>query len=186
MRVARGVGGFKVTMPRVLAAGLGAALQAADVATEFGTEAAQALLDRHRALTRQVERGYHGAARRGDQAFDEAVTEAARRLNQAADAAAAWADRIIIRRVAEAMTPYLIDELVPEVIDGVLPKIRADVIPAVIEDLAGDERVRMMVAQQSQGMLAWSVAEVRRTCADGDDRAETALRRILGRRDTRA
>jgi hypothetical protein len=182
MRVARGVGGFKVTMPRVLAAGLGAALQAADVATEFGTEAAQALLDRHRALTRQVERGYHGAARRGDQA----LTDAPRRLNQAADAAAAWADRIIIRRVAEAMTPYLIDELVPEVIDGVLPKIRADVIPAVIEDLAGDERVRMMVAQQSQGMLAWSVAEVRRTCADGDDRAETALRRILGRRDTRA
>ena len=61
-------------MPRVVAAGLGAALQAADVATEFGTEAAQALLDRRRVLTRHAERGYYGTARRGDQAFDEAVT----------------------------------------------------------------------------------------------------------------
>ena len=115
------------------------------------------------------------------------------RLNRAAesafttvvDGAAAWTGQQIVRRVAESMKPYLIDELVPEVIDGVMPKIRADVVPVVIEDLASDDRIRAMIAQQSRGMLTWSVTEVRRASAEADDRVETAARRLLGRRGLR-
>jgi hypothetical protein len=185
MRTLHGDGASKSAVPRVLAAALGTALQVADSVAELGAETARTVHGQLGALTRRAERGYLDASQRGDQAIDRAVAEAARRLDQAADAAASWADRTIVRRVARSVTPYLVDELVPEVIEGVLPKIRSEVIPIVIEDLAGDEHVREMVAQQSQGMLDWTVAEVRHVCADGDDRVETALHKVLGRRNTR-
>jgi hypothetical protein len=162
----RSIGGVKV--PRLIAPGLDAAVQAADAMVELGGEAATAV------------------ALKGREAALRAAAEAGRAANAAADATAGWAQRQIVRRVACALTPYLIEELVPEVIDGVMPKIRRDVVPAVVEDLAGDARIRAMVAQQSRGMLTWSVTEVRRASAGADDRVETALRRLLTRRGSAA
>ena len=161
----RQVGGIRV--PRILAPALDSALQAADAMVEFGGEAATAVALKSRAAA-------YGA-----------VARAGRTANAAADAAAEWTERQVVRRVARALTPYLIVELVPEVIDGVLPKIRRDVVPVVIEDLEGDARIRDMVAQQSRGMLTWSVTEVRRASAGADDRVETTLRRLLTRRGAR-
>lgn len=174
-----------ITPPRVLLAGLGALLEAAEVMSELGAESARVLLAHRENLARRAERGYEDAVSRGDQALGQAAAAAARRLNRTADGAAAWADRVIVRRLTASLTPYLIEELVPAVIDGVLPKIRADVIPVVIEDLADDERVRTMVTRQGEDMLAATVSEVRRAGAEGDDRVESTLHRVLGRRDAR-
>lgn len=169
----------------MLAAGLGALLQAADIASEFGAECAHVLLARTQALADRVEHGYHDAADRGDLAIGRATVEVSQHVNRIADSAAAWVDHTIVRRLTESMSPYLIEEFVPEVIDGIMPTIRSRVIPAVIEDLTNDERVRTMVAQQSQDTLAWSVSAVRRGCAEGDNRVESALHRVLSRHDTR-
>lgn len=152
--------------PRVtnlLAAGFGGALQVVEVATEFGAEALRVVIDRSRRAAGEAGRRYHEAARRGDQLIR-------------------WTNRQIVRRVAESMKPYLVDEFVPEVIDGVLPKIRADVVPVVIEDLTNDERIQELVAAQSRTMLSRGVAEARHASADADDRVEASVRRLLGRR----
>jgi len=192
------VGGFDV--PRFLVsgfvAGIGAALQAADALVELGAEGATAVVGKGRTAASAADRAYHVAARRGDLAVrgilresagraERTANDASARLGRAADAAAGWTERHLVRRVARSMTPYLIGELAPEVIDGVLPKIRSDVVPVVIDDLAADTQIRAMVAEQSKGMLTWSVTEVRRASADADDRVETALRRLLGRRGPR-
>jgi hypothetical protein len=182
MRTVHSLDVSKVKVPRIVVAGLGAALQAADAVVELGAEAVNA------AAT-----GAHSVVRHGDQRLRALAEGTADRLGRAADSAfnsavdgaAAWTEKQIVRRVAESMKPYLIDELVPEVIDGVMPMIRADVVPVVIEDLASDDRIRAMIAQQSRGMLTWSVAEVRRASAEADDRVETVARRLLGRRGSR-
>jgi hypothetical protein len=165
----------------VLVAGLGAALQAVEVLTEFGAEAARKVIDGSRAGAGRAERGYHEAARRGDLLIRRAVSEVASRAEPAVNAAAGWADRQVVRRVAESMKPYLIEEFVPEVIDGVLPKIRADVVPVVIDNLANDERIQDLVATQSKDVLSRAVAEARHTSAGADDRVEALLRKLLGR-----
>jgi hypothetical protein len=196
MRTVHGGHVSEIRVPRLLAAGLGAALQAADALVELGAEGASAAAVRGRAAVDVADRAYRGAARRGDLAVrrlaqdtagrvERAANDASAQVGRAADAAAGWTERQVVRRVARSLTPYLIDELVPEVIDGVLPKIRTDVVPVVVEDLAGDARIRAMVAQQSRGMLTWSVTEVRRASAEADDRVETSLRRLLGRRGPR-
>ena len=149
--------------------------------SELGTESVRAVLSHSTDLVYRAGRGYQDAADRGELVLSTCAAEASRRLNQAADDLAAWADRHVVRRVIESMTPYLIEQLVPTVIDGVMPRIRTDVIPVVIEDLASDERVRTMVAQQSQDVLTWGVTEVRRASADGDNRVESALHRVLHR-----
>lgn len=172
----------KVRVPRIVAASLDAALQAADAVAELGAETVRAGVILARGTAHQANEAYRGAARRGDERIRSLANKSAERVNRAADGAAEWADREVVRRIARSMAPYLIFELVPEVIDGVMPKIREDVVPVVIADLAGDERVMAMVAQQSRGMLTWSVTEVRRASAEADDRVETALRKLLGRR----
>ena len=182
MPTVRSLNFSKVKVPRIVVAGLGAALQAADAVVELGGEAVNA------AAT-----GAHSVVRSGDQRIRALAESTADRLNRAAesvfttavDSATAWTEQQIVRRVAESMKPYLIHDLVPEVIDGVMPKIRSDVVPVVIEDLASDDRIRAMIAQQSRGMLTWSVTEVRRASAEADDRVETAARRLLGRRGSR-
>ena len=171
-------------IPRLVAAGVGVALEAVDALTELGVETVQATVTRARAVEREVDRRYHQAARRGDEAIGHAVHALAARLDRAADSAAAWTDREIVRRVAESMKPYLVDDLVPQVIDGVLPKIRADVVPVVIEDLADDDRIQDMVASQSMGMVSRSVEEVRHASADADDRLEAGVRKLFGRQGT--
>ena len=167
-----------IRVPRVVAASLGAALQAADALVELGAEGATAAAAKGRQAA-------NGAVVRGRATVNDAAVRAGRTANAAADAAAGWTERQVVRRVARSMRPYLIAELVPEVIDGVLPKVRTDVVPVVVEDLAGDARIRAMVAQQSRGMLTWSVSEVRRASVGADDRVETALRRLLGRHTER-
>lgn len=166
----------------LLAAGLGAALQAVEVLTEFGAETARVVIDKSRATVSQADRRYRAAAYRGDLLIKGAVGKLAGPAEQALGAAAGWTDRQIVRRVAESMKPYLIEEFVPEVIDGVLPKIRADVVPVVIEDLTNDDRIQDLVATQSANMLSRGVAEARHASADADDRLEALLRRLLGRR----
>jgi len=167
---------------RLLAAGLGAALQAVEVLTEFGAEAARVVIDRSRATAEEADRRYHQAAERGDLLIRGVAEKVAGGADRVAGTAAAWADRLIVRRVAESMKPYLIEELVPEVVDGVLPKIRADVVPVVIEDLADDERIQDLVAAQSMDLLSRGVAEARHASADADDRVEAVVRRLLRRR----
>ncbi|MBR7830872.1 hypothetical protein KDK95_31500 [Actinospica sp. MGRD01-02] len=184
MRVPQGVNVPRIRAPRALAAGVGTLLQAADLMTELGTETVRAALSKSADLVYRASCGYQDAADRGELVLSTCAAEASRRLVRTADDLAAWADRHVVRRVIESMTPYLIDQLVPTVIDGVMPKIRTDVIPVVIEDLADDERVRAMIAQQSQDVLTWGVTEVRRASANGDDRVESALHRVL-RRDAR-
>jgi hypothetical protein len=170
-------------VPRLLAAGLGSTLQAVDALAEFAAETVQATVTRARAVEARVGGTYQGAARRGDALIRRALTDVADRADQVADSAARWADRQIVRRVAESMTPYLVDELIPRVIDGLMPKIEADVVPAVLEDVADDDRIQTMVALQSRNMMARGVAEVRHASADADDRVETAVRRLFRRQD---
>ncbi|MEY9910639.1 hypothetical protein ABIA35_006883 [Catenulispora sp. MAP12-49] len=167
---------------RLFAAGIGSALQAVEVLTEFGAETARVVIDRGRATAGEADRRYHAAARRGDALIKSTAGRLSGPADQVLGAAAAWTDRQIVRRVAESMKPYLVEELVPEVIDGVLPKIRADVVPVVIEDLTKDERVQDLVATQSRDMLSRSVAEARRASADADDRVEALVHRLFGRR----
>lgn len=196
MRTVHDLGVAGIRVPRVLAAGLGAALQAADVLVEFGAEGATQAALKARSAAEAADRAYRAAARRGDLTLrraaagaadrvDQAVDEAGVRLGRAADAAAAWTDREVVRRVARSTTPYLVEELVPGVVEGVMPVVRAVVVPDVVEDLAGDARIRAMVAQQSRGVLTWSVTEVRRASTEADDRVETSLRHLLGRRGVR-
>lgn len=168
-------------LPRLLAAGVGAAMEMVDALSELGVEAVQAALAKTRDVERGVDRRYHEAARRGDEMFGRAVAVLAGRADRAVDSAAGWTDREIVRRVAESMRPYLIDELVPEVIDGILPKIRADVVPAVLEDLADDEHIQTMVAAQSKGVVSRGVEEVRHVSSDADDRVEAGVRKLFGR-----
>lgn len=168
-------------LPRLVAASVGAAVEAVDALTELGVETVQAAVARTRAVERGADRRYHEAARRGDAVLGRALAGVGARLDQAVTSVAAWTDREIVRRVAESMTPYLIDDLVPRVIDGVMPKIREDVVPAVIEDLADDDRIQTMVAMQSRGMVSKGVTEVRHASAGADDRVEAALRKVFGR-----
>jgi hypothetical protein len=163
--------------PRLVAAGVGAAWELVDALAEFGAEAVQTAIGR----TKAAEHRYHEAASRGDVLIGRAVAGMADRFDRAVGSAAAWTDRELVRRVAESMTPYLIDDLVPRVIDGVMPKIRADVVPAVLEDLADDEHIQTMVASQSKGMLSRGVEEVRQASADADDRVEAGMHRLFGR-----
>ncbi|MEY9934975.1 hypothetical protein ABH926_009646 [Catenulispora sp. GP43] len=167
---------------KLFAAGVGAALQAVEVLTEFGAETARVVIDRGQATASEADRRYHAAARRGDALIRGTADKLAGPGGRVLGAAAEWTDRHVVRRVAESMKPYLIEELVPEVIDGVLPKIRADVVPVVIEDLTKDERVLDLVATQSRDMLSRSVAEARRASADADDRVEALVHRLFGRR----
>jgi hypothetical protein len=167
----------------VFTAGLGAAVQAVEVLTELGAETARAVIDRSRTTARQADRRYQEAARRGDLLIKGVAARLADRADHAADVTAAWVDRQIVRRVAESMKPYLIEQYVPEVIDGVLPTIREDVVPVVVEDLANDKQIQDLVTAQSKDLLSRSVAEARHASADADDRVEALLRRLLlGRR----
>jgi hypothetical protein len=166
----------------LFAAGLGAALQAVEVLTEFGAETARVVIDRGRTTVDQADRRYHAAAQRGDLLIKDVVSKLAGRADHAVDVAAGWTDRQLVRRVAESMKPYLIADFVPEVIDGVLPKIRADVVPVVIEDLTNDDRIQDLVATQSKDMMSRSLEEARHASAEADDRLEALVRRLLGRR----
>jgi hypothetical protein len=166
----------------LVAAGLGATLQAVEVLTEFGAEAARVVIDRSRTTASEADRRYHEAADRGDLLIKGVLGKLAGRADQAVGAVAEWTDRHVVRRVVESMKPYLIDEFVPEVIEGVLPKIRADVVPEVIEDLTKDRRVKDLVAAQSQDLLSRGVAEARQASAEADDRVEALARKMLGRR----
>lgn len=169
----------------ILAAGLGATLQAVEVLTEFGAEAARVVIDKGRTTVTEADRRYHEAADRGDLLIKGVLGQVAGRADRVVGAAAEWTDRQIVRRVAESIKPYLIEEFVPEVIDGLLPKIRADVVPQVIEDLTDDDRVRELVAAQSKDVLSQAVTEARYASADADDRVEALARKMLGRRGTK-
>jgi hypothetical protein len=180
--------------PRIVAAAVGLAAQGSDAVGELAAELAALAGRRTRSAARGADRVYRRAAGRGDQVLarlktgaarklDDARAEAARRLSATLDGVAGWAEESVVRRVAQDMTPYLIDTLVPQVIDGVMPRIRAVVVPVVIEDLTADSRVRAMVAQQSRGALTAAGDELRRVSADADDRVESAVRRALHRRN---
>lgn len=166
----------------LLAAGLGATLQAVEVLTEFGAETVRIVIDRSRSTASEADRRYREAAERGEQLIKGVVGRLSGRADRAVDAALGWTDRHVVRRVAESLKPYLVEEFVPEVIEGVLPKIRADVVPVVIEDLTHDDRIQDLVAAQSKDMLSRSVAEARRASADADDRVEAIVRKLLRRR----
>lgn len=166
----------------LLAAGLGATLQAVEVLAEFGAETARVVIGRSRAAANQADRRYHEAAQRGDLLIKGVVGKLAGRADQVLGAAAEWTDRRLVRPVAESMKPYLVEEFVPEVIDGVLPKIRADVVPVVIEDLTNDVLIQELVAGQSRDILSRGVDEARHASADADDRVEALVRKLLRRR----
>lgn len=166
----------------LLAAGVRATIQALDVLVEFGAEATQAVLTKAEGLAQAAEHRYHESADQGDRIARKIAAEALGGVGLVADVAAGWVDREIVRRVAESMKPYLIEDLVPEVIDGVLPKIQADVVPDLLTDLADDQHVQAMVATQSKDVLARGVTELRRRSGDADDRVEESAHRLFGRR----
>lgn len=173
---------FVVQVPRLAAAAVGAAMQGADALAELAAEAARKAGAGAAGAGKAADRAYRDAARRGDRAARACAAEAAKRLDAAADAGAGWLEREVVRRVAASMTPYLIDQLVPTVIEGVLPLIRSRVVPLIVADLAQDEEIRAMIAQQSRGMAAWTVSEVRKVSTSADDRVEDVARRVLRRR----
>jgi len=168
-------------LTNLLAAGLGTALQVVEVLAEFSAETARVVINRGRTTVDEADRRYHAAALRGDLLVRGAVSRLAGRAEHAVDAAAGWTDRQIVRRAAESMKPYLIEEFVPEVIDGVLPKMRVDVVPVVIEDLTNDDRIQDLVAAQSKDMLSRTLDEARHASADADDRLEALVRGLLRR-----
>jgi hypothetical protein len=165
----------------LLAAGARATFQAFDVLVEFGAEATRAVLTKTEALAQTADHRYHEAADQGDRIVRKTVAEALGGVGRIADVAAGLVDRQIIRRVAESMKPYLIEDLVPEVIDGVLPEVQADVVPVLLTDLADDQHVQAMVAAQSKGVLVRGVTELRRRSGDADDRVEESAHRLFGR-----
>jgi hypothetical protein len=169
----------------LFAAGLGATFQAVDVLVELVTETAQAVVGGTLAAAREADQRYREAAARGEAVIRRAATDVRDGADHAANAAAGWVDREIVRRVAESMKPYLIEELVPSVIDGVLPIIRTDVVPVVLADLADDDQVQTMVAVQSRDVLTRGVADIRDASSAADDRIEASLHRVLGRRGSK-
>jgi hypothetical protein len=90
-----------------------------------------------------------------------------------------WAERSIIPRVVDDMTPHIINHVVPKVIDGVLPQIRSQVVPAIIEDLTTDERIRTLIAEQSHGIVTEATEELRENSARADDRLEDSFRKLF-------
>lgn len=166
----------------LLAAALGATLQAADVLVELGAETTQKVLARAQAAVRR----YNEAADRGEAVVHRVEAEARGGVDRAVGTTVGWVDRQIVRRMAESMKPYLIKEFVPDVIDGVLPKVRTDVIPVVLADLAEDEQVQDMVAAQSRNAASRGVSEIRRASGDADDRVEDTVHKVLGRRGPNA
>ena len=169
-------------VPRFAAAAFGAALQGADGLAELAAETARRAGRGAAVAAAVADRGYRDAVRRGERAARGCAAHTVRQADAAANASARWLDREVVRRVAASMTPYLVDELVPTVIEGVLPLIRSRVVPLVVADLAEDEQIREMIAQQSRGMAAWTVGEVRKVSTAADERVELAARRMLRRR----
>jgi hypothetical protein len=90
-----------------------------------------------------------------------------------------WAERTVIPRVVDDMTPYLVKTVVPKILDGAMPQIRSRVVPVIVEDLSTDERIRTLIAEQSHSILAEATDELRDTSARADDRLEGSFRRMF-------
>ncbi len=54
-----------------------------------------------------------------------------------------------------------------------------EVMDDIIDDIAADRRIRALVTEQSQGMLADATHELRSTSAEADEKVETSFRRMF-------
>jgi hypothetical protein len=160
---------------------VGTVMQGVDAVAELGAETARMAGTGAAAAAAVADRAYRDAVRRGQATAHDCSMEARRRLDVLAEASSQWLDHEVVRRVAASMTPYLVDQLMPTLIEGALPLIRTRVVPLIVADLAQDEQIRDLIAQQSRGMAAWTVAEVRKVSTSADDRVEVAARRMLRR-----
>lgn len=88
-------------------------------------------------------------------------------LKSALDDGLAWAEKSVIPKVIDDMTPKL------------MTTIRQTIMPQVIDDLAKDSRIRSLIAEQSHGMVTEAAEELRDSSSKADDRVENAFRRIF-------
>lgn len=108
--------------------------------------------------------------------------QAQRYLQANLDTALAWVEADIAPKMIDGLVPYLQAKVLPPLIAGSVPQIRADVVPVIIGDLTVDPRVRDLIVDQSRGVLTGATQEVRTTTEIADDRLESAVQRIFGRR----
>ena len=116
---------------------------------------------------------------RGDKTIRAGRLEAQGWLTRSMDDSIRWAERTVIPRVVDDMTPHIVNHVVPRVIDGVMPQIRTRVVPVIIEDLSTDERIRSLVAEQSHSVITEAADELRETSARADDRLENSVRKLF-------
>jgi len=116
---------------------------------------------------------------RGDKTIRVGRLEAEGWLRTSMDESIRWAERTVIPRVVDDMTPHLVNHVVPKILDGVMPQIRARVVPVIIEDLATDERVHSLITEQSHSIVTEAAEELRETSARADDRVENSFRRMF-------
>lgn len=85
----------------------------------------------------------------------------------------------LVPALVDAMTPHLVETTVPTIVDALMPRIIADLVPAILDGVSDEPRIRIMVRQQSLGLLIDAVERFRRLLAEGDTLVERLLRRFL-------
>ena len=119
------------------------------------------------------------ARTRGNKTIRVGRLEAKGWFTRTVDDSIRWAERTIIPRVVDDMTPHIVNNVVPKIIDGVMPQIRSRVVPIIIEDLSSDERIRTLIAEQSQSVITEATDELRQNSARADDRLENSVRNLF-------
>ena len=122
------------------------------------------------------------ARRQGARQVAAGREQALRVLLSNVDDALDWAQSDAAPRLVDGLLPHLSKRVVPRIIDDAVPQIRSEVLPVVIADLTTDERVRELILDQSRGVLGEVAQQVRTNTAGADDRVESAVRRLFGRR----
>ncbi len=148
---------------RPMALLVGLAARGREIAAQAVTRAAKAM-----PRAPQFVRGFlDETGRKGARTIHIGRHDAAVWLKTSMDDGLAWAERSVIPKVIDDMTPKL------------MSTIRQTILPQVIDDLAKDDRIRSMISEQSQGMVSDATGELRESSAKADDRVESAFRRVF-------
>jgi hypothetical protein len=90
-----------------------------------------------------------------------------------------WAETVLVQKIIDDLTPYLIESVVPRVIDGIMPYLRERFLPMVIDDLTKSREFRELITEQSRDVVADAAVDLRDSAAVADDRIEAGFRRLF-------
>lgn len=131
---------------------------------ERGRDTARRVLGRAARLAprppERVQRFLDDARARGDKTIRLGRLEAKGFLRSTVDSSIRWAERSVIPRMIDDLSPMIVNKLVPMVIEGAMPQIRTRIVPVIIDDLATDVRVRNLISEQQGQSIAGAAAGI--------------------------